>query len=408
VAAQDSWSSQLWLGPLVATLLLQATAAFLTRLVPTVAPAMLPGFGWSDTAIGYLAAITTFGSIAFLLTGSPLIRRTGPIRALQVGMLVGALGVGVLALPILLAPLLASFLLGVGYGPSTPAGSEVLQRHSPARHRNLIFSIKQAGVPVGGVLAGLALPPIAEAAGWRATLVFSFGLAILTALLVQPLRAQLDADRSRHHPLSFGSVLGIQNLARPIRSLWRAPGLPRLAFVGACFAVGQGCWFAFLVTYLVAELKFSLTAAGLVFAVMQATGVFGRILLGWISDRLGSGMLTLRAVAVTSAGTSIGLALTSPAWPLWATALLAGIGGVTVSSWNGVQIAEVARLAPGHLVGETTAGSTILIFLGYIAGPSAFAALVTATGRFDLAFVAVAFATVAALVGLRTPLKSCG
>jgi hypothetical protein len=72
VTAQEASSSQLWLGALVATLLLQATAAFLTRLVPTLAPEMLPGLGWSDTAIGYLAAVTTFGSIAFLLTGNPL------------------------------------------------------------------------------------------------------------------------------------------------------------------------------------------------------------------------------------------------------------------------------------------------------------------------------------------------
>jgi predicted MFS family arabinose efflux permease len=187
--------------------------------------------------------------------------------------------------------------------------------------------------------------------------------------------------------------------------LWSAPGLPRLAFVGACFAVGQGCWFAFLVTYLVTELRLSLTAAGLVFAVMQATGVFGRILLGWVSDRLGSGLPTLRAVAVTSAATSLALALTGPGWPAWTIALLAGIGGVTVSSWNGVQIAEVARLAPRQLIGETTAGSTILIFLGYIVGPSAVAMLVASTGRFDAAFLVVALATLAALLGLRAPLK---
>jgi hypothetical protein len=38
---EEPSSSHLWLGALVATLLLQATAAFLTRLVPTIAPVML-------------------------------------------------------------------------------------------------------------------------------------------------------------------------------------------------------------------------------------------------------------------------------------------------------------------------------------------------------------------------------
>ena len=210
-------------------------------------------------------------------------------------------------------------------------------------------------------------------------------------------------NRSRHQPLTPGSFLRPENLARPIVSLASGPGLPRLAFVGACFAIGQGCWFAFLVTYLVADLGLSLTAAGLVFAVMMATGVLGRILLGFVSDRLGSGILTLKLVAATSALTSLALALTSPAWPFWAVALLAGVGGVTVSSWNGVQIAEIARLAPRHLVGETAAWSTILIFIGYIVGPSAFAGLVSATGRFDLAFTAVAVATAAALPALMGP-----
>ena len=392
-----------WIGPLAATFLMQATAAFLTRLVPAIAPAVMPELGWTGTAIGYLAAVTTFGSIVFLLTGNPLIRRAGPIRALQIGLLLGGAGAALLAVPVFAAPVAASFLVGLGYGPSTPAGSDVLQRHAPAAHRNLIFSAKQAGVPLGGVLAGLALPPIAEAAGWRATLAFAVLVVLATVAAVQPLRGRIDAGRSRHEPLTPGAFLGLRNLARPIAALASAPGLKRLAFAGACFAVGQGCWVAFLVTYLVADLRLSLTAAGLVFAVMMATGVFGRILLGFVSDRLGSGILTLRLVALTSAATSLALALTGPAWPLWALALLAGVGGVTVSSWNGVQIAEVARLAPRHLVGETAAGSTVLIFIGYIVGPSAFAALVSATGRFDLAFTVVAAATAAALLGLMGP-----
>ena len=39
-------------------------------------------------------------------------------------------------------------------------------------------------------------------------------------------------------------------------------------------------------TYLVVALGQSLSTAGLVFAVMQATSMFGRVFLGWIADRV--------------------------------------------------------------------------------------------------------------------------
>lgn len=44
-----------------------------------------------------------------------------------------------------------------------------------------------------------------------------------------------------------------------------------------------------------------------------------------------------------------------------------------------------------------------LIFLGYVVGPAAFAALVAATGRFDLAFGCGALVTLPAIFGLLGP-----
>src|SRR3546814_16649551 len=71
---------------------------------------------------------------------------------------------------------LSCFLMGLSNGTAKPAGSEVLQRYSPPGKRNLIFSIKQAGVPLGGVIAGLAIPAMVISVGWRAAL---FACAIL-------------------------------------------------------------------------------------------------------------------------------------------------------------------------------------------------------------------------------------
>lgn len=130
------------------------------------------------------------------------------------------------------------------------------------------------------------------------------------------------------------------------------------------------------------------------------TGIPGRIVLGWAADRLGSGLVVLRLVALTSAATSLAFALTTPDWPPAALVLLAAVSGVTVSSWNGVQVAEVARLSPRDAVAETTAGAGVLIFVGYVLGPAAFALVVGATGRYDAAFAGVAAVTLGALPAL--------
>ena len=66
---------------------------------------------------------------------------------------------------------------------------------------------------------------------------------------------------------------------------------------------------------------------------------------------------------------------------------LAAFAGIAVSGWNGVQIAEVARRSPPELIGETAAGSVILIFMANMLTPVAFAAFVAITGRYDLAFL---------------------
>ena len=71
-------------------------------------------------------------------------------------------------------------------------------------------------------------------------------------------------------------------------------------------------------------------------------------------------------------------------------AALAGAVGFVAASWNGIVMAEVARLAPLEKVAVATSGSTVFLFLGYVAGPAAFSVLVTMTGSWRLAFLLTA------------------
>ena len=71
-----------------------------------------------------------------------------------------------------------------------------------------------------------------------------------------------------------------------------------------------------------------------------------------------------------------------------------------MTSWNGVHLAEVARLAPRHRVSEATSGGAIVTFMGYVIGPSGFAMVLALTDSYRLAFGIVAFICLIAVVAL--------
>lgn len=366
----------------------QMATAFLSRIPPTLAPALAAERGWSDAVVGYLASMNTLGSILFLALGAPFLRRLGSVRSLQGGLLLGILGLALLLPPFSATAAMASLLIGLGYGPSSPAGNDVLHRTAPPQRRAMIFSIKQAGVPLGGIIAGLVLPPIVVAFGWQAALLVS-GLFVLAIILaVQPMQASLDSGRARDQPLSLGVVFAPANMMSSLAAVTTSASLVRLASAGACLAVGQGIWFAYLITFAVSVLDYDLKAAGIAFAIMQATSVGGRILLGWLADRYGSPRRLLGLLGLASGLSSLAMAIVGPGWSFPATCALAAVAGVSVSSWNGVQLSEVARACPPHLVREASAGATLIIFLGYVVAPAAFALLLTLTGRFDIGFLA--------------------
>jgi len=392
-----------WLMPVVAIFTLQTIAAFLNRLIPIITPAMSEEFGWSGSSIGYLTASTSLGGLAILVAGSALLRQIGGMRTLQLMLVLGAAGMAFLLFPSLAVALVACFVMGLSNGAANPAGSEVLQKFSPPGMRNLMFSIKQAGVPLGGVIAGLLVPLVVAFAGWRIALLACALVVLLPTIFTWRLSAGLDevpARKQRTRAFFLPTWQSLRTLVVPLTSLAHNRGLMKMSIVGSLFAISQSCWFTFTVIYLIDGLGYSLGLAGAVSAAMQAGGVIGRIGLGWLSDYLRSATATLSIAAGVSAATTALLGLTSPNWPLWAVVTLAFVAGGSAASWNGVQIAEVARRSPPHLISETAAGSSILVNLTNILAPSAFAAFVALSGRYDIAFICAGACTMLVFVFL--------
>jgi len=367
----------LW--PLVAMTAIQSFATMTLLVAPVLGPSLAADAGFEPSWIGAFSSLTFLGGSAISFISGALIRRYGAIRACQTGLLLAAASLALLGSGVIWVMLLGAFLVGVGYGPTTPAGSQVLARVTPARWRGLVFSIKQAGVPLGGFMTGLIAPWIAVRWGWEAALAAIAGAVVLTALASHPLRRAFDADRDPRHPISAAATLGA------MRMVLAHPGLRRMSVMSFAFAATQNCVFAFLVTFLVAQVGYDLVAAGLVYAVMQAAGIGARILWGWVADLLGQARALLATLGFASAAFLLALSLASAAWPFTLLCAVAALVGITASGWNGVYLAEIARIAPDS-VGASTGGTLVFTYLGVVAGPALFTLAIELTGDYAAGF----------------------
>ncbi|HKF71570.1 MAG TPA: MFS transporter [Stellaceae bacterium] len=379
-----------WARALGVTLLMQVTSTFLAQAMPVIAPTLTAAAGVPPENIGALSSIISLGTLWFLASGHVLLPRWGAVRVLQVGSVLGAVGVLVGLTGSWPAMMAAALLLGLAYGPAPPAGSDILMRHSPRSRRALIFSTKQAGAPFGSAVAGLVLPGLVAAAGWRWALVVTAVVSAASAFMVEPWRREIDSERQPAGGSLLLELLSIRTAILPFRVIASSRPLLWLAGTGFSFACVQGCIFSFYVTYLNAGLGLSLTAAGTAFALLQAIGMVARIAMGFLADRLGSGVQALIYLGLGSCLASVlaaALGLDLP-WP--AVLAISAVVGLIGVSWNGVFLAEVARLAPEGRVSEVTSGTILLTFLGYVVAPAAFTAAIPVIGGYGACFLAIA------------------
>lgn len=371
---------------LAATLWIQAVVSWAILTVPVFAPSAAGELGLPSSAVGYYASIAYLGGMIAALLGGGLVPRFGAIRVSQAGLAICALGLAAAVSGTLWLLALGALLLGLGYGPTTPASSHVLARHSPPALRSLVFSIKQTGVPLGGALAGVTVPPLTLAFGWRGAAAAVALMCLLSAAAVYVTRARLDADRNRNEPLMRGSALA------PLRFVLGRADLRVLALTSFVFSAVQQCLGVFLVTYLTGEVGLSLVTAGLVLSISQGGGIAGRVLWGWVADRIdrrGAGrsraLLGLLALGMVASCAAMGLV--GKDWPMAALSLAALAYGLTGVGWNGVLLAEVARLATPQEASRATGGTLFITFFGVVLAPPIFGEIARQTGSFAIMYL---------------------
>jgi MFS family permease len=358
-----------------------------------MAPAAAPALGVTPAAVGYFVTVVYLGSMIGTVTAGGWVGRFGPILVSQAGLLLCLAGLAVAASGSLPAVLVGALLLGLGYGPATPASSVILARTAPPHLLALMFSIKQTGVPLGTAIAGAAVPLMVLALGWQAA-ALAIGIACaLCAAALAPIRGRYDAGRNPAAPASIRSAFA------PVALIVRDRTLLELSLVSFIYGGMQITLLAYLVTFLVESFSLSLVLAGMVMAASQLTSVAARIGWGLFADRIATRRATLGLLGIGMGLTAITALAASPAWPLWALFAFAMAYGATAVGWNGVFLAEIARRAPRDRISDATGGSAFFTFLGVVVTPPLFHLVLVLTGSYGATYAI--FGVPALAAGLR-------
>jgi MFS family permease len=295
---------------------------------------------------------------------------------------------------------LAAIFLGLCYGPINPSSTDILARVSPARWRPLIFSIKQTGMPAGAALAGALLPAIALTQGWQAALATAGAMALIVAVLVQPLRRRLDSGRDAGAPVRASGI------AEPLKLVWRTPALRHLAVVVFLFAGAQVALATFYVVFLTEALALPLTTAGAIYAILQVSAIVGRLFWGWLADRHVPTIRLLTGLGLAMAAATATGGLMTPDWPLWLVAAVSCAIGLTSHGWNGIFFAELVKHAPPERMADAAGGVQFANLAGVACGPPLFALIVILGNSYLPAFLTAALAMAAAGLFLKLKFKN--
>jgi MFS family permease len=373
--------------PVALTLAVQSMVSMSTVAIPVFMPVAAGELNVPPSYVGIFMSLIYLGATVSAPVSGYFIDRFGPICVSQFCLVLCALGLGVMSLASLPLLIAGALIMGIAYGPVTPASSHVLVRTTPYSIMSVVFSIKQTGVPLGGALAGAIVPQLVLCLGWKMSARLVGALSLLLCLLLQPYRKRFDRERTRLSRFSWKNIVG------PIKMTIFNPELRQIVIASFFYSTMQLCLISFIVTYLIEDTGTTLIQAGILLSAAQVSGMIGRIVWGALADRWVKPRRMLGFLGIAMAAGALAAAAFSSGWPYPGMLAVCALFGAAAIGWNGVYLAEVARAATPEYAGMATGGSLFFTFCGILLGLPAFSLVVEQSGSYPVAFVSVALAT---------------
>lgn len=336
--------------------------------------------GFGPALVG-IAATTFFATTALLAVPiGRLTERIGAQNSLRLG---AAFSSATCLLTALLAQRFLHMVLALGFvgfamSLVEAGAAKALADRIRAGRKGLAFGIKQASVPTASLLAGLSLPLIAVAYGWRTAFALGALVGPMTWLILPniPRRQSVERQRSKE----------------PIKA--RGP----LILLGVGCSLGAAAAVSTATFLVPASIDAGIApgTAGLLLATGSLVSVSVRLVTGWLADILMRPPAALLAVSTGVGALGAALLALSPGgtWLMVGAVLTLGGGW----GWTGLAFLTAVEASP-----RTPAAAASIVLMGMTSGsavgPLAFSALVvntsytTAWTTAMIAFVLATFAT---------------
>ncbi len=326
--------------------------------IGALGPFLVRDLGIRPGLLGY-ATMSAFGFAALLsLWAGPVVDRLGARRALGALFYAVALAyVLIITLPGFAGVVSAVAICGVAQALANPVTNLLIAQTIAPAKKPFAVGLKQSGVQLGALVAGLILPSVASQFGWRVAVGMFISVALFLAAeapAVAPLRPPQRGERQPY------------KLPRPNKMLLL------LMSVQFCAGAALSGFVTFLPSFATTQGS-SAPEAGAMVALFGAMGMASRVLLTPLGARLRDESLLL---GILLAAAAIALFVTKQAdvqshWKLW---FGAAAMGVTAVATNAIAMAMLLR---DSSFGSATGASGLLsaaFFGGFALGAPAYGA----------------------------------